>query len=94
MNNFKFGVIYQRVGQTTEEALFGNRVHSPAMERFMDSIGNNIHYPVDSLLCRLREEIKMANSYLLLILRNRDFLFCVVKNFITKGGRKLFSLFD
>ena len=25
VNNFKFGVVYQRVGQTTEEALFGNR---------------------------------------------------------------------
>ena len=39
MNNFKFGVIYQRVGQTTEEALFGNRIHGPAMERFMESLG-------------------------------------------------------
>ena len=39
VNNFKFGVVYQRVGQTTEEALFGNRNHSPAMERFLEMIG-------------------------------------------------------
>ena len=39
VNNFKFGVVYQRIGQTTEEALFGNRNHSPAMERFLESIG-------------------------------------------------------
>ena len=27
VNNFKFGMIYQRVGQCSEEALFGNRSH-------------------------------------------------------------------
>ena len=42
VNNFKFGVIYQRVGQTSEEALFGNRVHSAAMERFLDMIGQRV----------------------------------------------------
>ena len=25
VNNYKFGAIYQRYGQVTEEALFGNR---------------------------------------------------------------------
>jgi len=45
VNNFKFGVVYQRVGQTTEEALFGNRNHSPAMERFLETIGKR------TLLC-------------------------------------------
>ena len=42
VNNFKFGVIYQRVGQTSEEALFGNRVHSPALDRFLDMIGRRV----------------------------------------------------
>ena len=39
VNNFKFGVIYQKVHQTSEEALFGNRNHSPAMDKFLDMIG-------------------------------------------------------
>merc|ERR1719445_2863269 len=42
VNNFKFGVIYQRVGQSSEEALFGNRAHSPAMDRFLDMIGQRV----------------------------------------------------
>ena len=42
VNNFKFGVIYQRVGQTSEEALFGNRVHSAVMDRFLDMIGQRV----------------------------------------------------
>lgn len=42
VNNFKFGLIYQRVGQTTEEALFGNRHHSPAMDRFLELLGRKI----------------------------------------------------
>jgi RAP1 GTPase activating protein 1 len=42
VNNFKFGIIYQKVGQTTEEALFGNRHHSPAMERFLELLGRKI----------------------------------------------------
>ena len=40
VNNFKFGVIYQRAGQTSEEALFGNRGHSPALDRFLEMIGH------------------------------------------------------
>ena len=42
VNNFKFGVIYQRQGQTSEEALFGNRGHSPALDRFLDMIGHRV----------------------------------------------------
>jgi len=42
VNNFKFGVIYQRVGQTSEEALFGNRGHSVAMDRFLDMLGTRV----------------------------------------------------
>ena len=42
VNNFKFGVIYQRVGQTCEESLFGNRSHSVGMDRFLDMIGRRV----------------------------------------------------
>ena len=42
MNRFKFGVIYQNVGQTSEEAMFGNRTHSSAMDKFLDMIGQRI----------------------------------------------------
>ncbi|XP_035208746.1 rap1 GTPase-activating protein 1-like isoform X1 [Stegodyphus dumicola] len=42
VNTFKFGIIYQKFGQTTEEELFGNRKHSPAMEEFLDVLGNRI----------------------------------------------------
>ena len=41
-SNFKFGVIYQRVGQTCEESLFGNRSHSVGMDRFLDMIGRRV----------------------------------------------------
>ena len=42
VNNYKFGLIYQRFGQVTEEALFGNRQHSPAMDKFLDMLGQRI----------------------------------------------------
>lgn len=42
VNNFKFGVIYQRQGQTSEEALFGNQGHSPALDGFLDTIGHRV----------------------------------------------------
>jgi len=42
VNNFKFGVIYQNVGQTSEEAMFGNRTHSPAMDKFLDVLGHRV----------------------------------------------------
>ncbi|XP_054716772.1 rap1 GTPase-activating protein 1-like [Uloborus diversus] len=41
-NTFKFGIIYQRFGQTTEEELFRNQNQSPAMEEFLDLLGNRI----------------------------------------------------
>lgn len=40
--NFKFGVLYQLPGQTTEEELFANREMSPAFEEFLDTIGQRI----------------------------------------------------
>jgi len=36
---FKFGLIYQKFGQISEKALFGNKTHSPAMEEFMHLLG-------------------------------------------------------
>jgi len=42
VNNYKFGCIYQRFGQVTEEQLFGNRAHSDAMDEFLDMLGLRI----------------------------------------------------
>ncbi|XP_068452934.1 rap1 GTPase-activating protein 1 isoform X8 [Clinocottus analis] len=41
-NNFKFGVIYQRFGQTSEEELFGNSKESPAFVEFLEFLGEKI----------------------------------------------------
>nr|XP_046251891.1 rap1 GTPase-activating protein 1 isoform X4 [Scatophagus argus] len=41
-NNFKFGVIYQKFGQTSEEELFGNSEESPAFVEFLDFLGEKI----------------------------------------------------
>lgn len=42
MDKFKFGVLYQKFGQLTEEAIFGNRNHSPAMEEFLEMLGQRV----------------------------------------------------
>ncbi|XP_060775427.1 rap1 GTPase-activating protein 1 isoform X4 [Neoarius graeffei] len=41
-NNFKFGVIYQKFGQTSEEELFGNSEESPAFTEFLEFLGEKI----------------------------------------------------
>uniref|UniRef100_A0A1I7XC51 Rap-GAP domain-containing protein n=1 Tax=Heterorhabditis bacteriophora TaxID=37862 RepID=A0A1I7XC51_HETBA len=41
-NTYKFGVVYQRVGQTTEEELFGNTHGGPAFEEFLAVIGDTV----------------------------------------------------
>ncbi|XP_061702495.1 rap1 GTPase-activating protein 1-like [Syngnathoides biaculeatus] len=41
-NNFKFGVIYQKFGQISEEELFGNSRESPAFVEFLDFLGEKI----------------------------------------------------
>ena len=41
-NCFKFGLIYQKCGQITEEALFSNCQPSAAMEEFMEMLGQRI----------------------------------------------------
>ncbi|CAL1527226.1 unnamed protein product [Lymnaea stagnalis] len=41
-HNFKFGVIYQRKGQTSEEELFGNQTHSAAMDVFLKTVGDRV----------------------------------------------------
>ncbi|XP_068450717.1 rap1 GTPase-activating protein 1 isoform X7 [Clinocottus analis] len=41
-NNFKFGVIYQKYGQTSEEELFGNMEESPSFVEFLEFLGHKI----------------------------------------------------
>ncbi|CAK6972925.1 rap1 GTPase-activating protein 1 isoform X7 [Scomber scombrus] len=41
-NNFKFGVIYQKFGQTSEEELFGNMEESTAFVEFLEFLGHKI----------------------------------------------------
>uniref|UniRef100_A0A6I8PEC3 Rap-GAP domain-containing protein n=1 Tax=Ornithorhynchus anatinus TaxID=9258 RepID=A0A6I8PEC3_ORNAN len=41
-NNFKFGVIYQRAGQTTEEEVFSNSEESLAFREFLELLGERI----------------------------------------------------
>ncbi|EGT52683.1 hypothetical protein CAEBREN_25926 [Caenorhabditis brenneri] len=41
-NTYKFGVIYQKGGQTTEEQLFGNPHGSPAFDEFLSMIGDTV----------------------------------------------------
>ncbi|XP_033226869.1 rap1 GTPase-activating protein 1-like isoform X3 [Belonocnema kinseyi] len=42
VSRFKFGVLHQRVGQVTEEQLFGNRQITPAFQEFLDLLGQKI----------------------------------------------------
>ncbi|KAM6980868.1 rap1 GTPase-activating protein 1 [Aplochiton taeniatus] len=41
-NNFKYGVVYQKFGQTTEEEIFENTVESPAFVEFLEFLGQKI----------------------------------------------------
>ncbi|KAI4878770.1 hypothetical protein NFI96_028768, partial [Prochilodus magdalenae] len=41
-NTFKFGVIYQKFGQTSEEELFGNSEETPAFTEFLQVLGDCI----------------------------------------------------
>ncbi|XP_056612292.1 rap1 GTPase-activating protein 2a isoform X1 [Triplophysa dalaica] len=41
-NTFKFGVIYQKFGQTSEEELFRNNEETPAFAEFLSVLGDNI----------------------------------------------------
>ncbi|XP_056158115.1 rap1 GTPase-activating protein 2-like, partial [Lampris incognitus] len=41
-NTFKFGVVYQKFGQTSEEELFGNNEETPAFREFLSILGENI----------------------------------------------------
>uniref|UniRef100_A0A6Q2YZV2 Rap-GAP domain-containing protein n=1 Tax=Esox lucius TaxID=8010 RepID=A0A6Q2YZV2_ESOLU len=41
-NTFKFGVIYQKFGQTSEEELFGNNEETPAFQEFLSILGDHI----------------------------------------------------
>jgi len=39
---FKFGVIYMKKGQVTEEEIFSNQEHSEAFDEFLNLIGNRV----------------------------------------------------
>ncbi|XP_051895145.1 rap1 GTPase-activating protein 1 isoform X4 [Pristis pectinata] len=41
-NHFKFGVIYQKLGQTSEEELFTNNEESPAFVEFLQLLGEKV----------------------------------------------------
>ncbi|XP_037737279.1 rap1 GTPase-activating protein 1 isoform X4 [Chelonia mydas] len=41
-NHFKFGVIYQKLGQTSEEELFGTTEESPAFMEFLNFLGQKV----------------------------------------------------
>ncbi|KAL0972797.1 hypothetical protein UPYG_G00194870 [Umbra pygmaea] len=41
-NTFKFGVIYQKFGQTSEEELFGNNDETPAFREFLSILGDRV----------------------------------------------------
>lgn len=41
-NSFKFGVIYQKYGQTTEEEYFCNQTHSAGMNEFLELLGDKV----------------------------------------------------
>ncbi|XP_036379093.1 rap1 GTPase-activating protein 2-like isoform X2 [Megalops cyprinoides] len=41
-NTFKFGVIYQKFGQTSEEELFGNNEETPAFAEFLALLGDSV----------------------------------------------------
>ncbi|PIC49641.1 hypothetical protein B9Z55_008182 [Caenorhabditis nigoni] len=41
-NTYKFGVVYQKGGQTTEEQLFGNPQGSPAFAEFLSLLGDTV----------------------------------------------------
>uniref|UniRef100_A0A8B9J6Y8 RAP1 GTPase activating protein 2a n=1 Tax=Astyanax mexicanus TaxID=7994 RepID=A0A8B9J6Y8_ASTMX len=41
-NTFKFGMIYQKFGQTSEEELFGNNEETPAFAEFLSVLGDTI----------------------------------------------------
>jgi RAP1 GTPase activating protein 1 len=43
VSNFKFGVLYQRFAQTTEEQLFSNQHSSPALDEFLSMLGQRIN---------------------------------------------------
>ena len=42
VSNFKFGVLYQKYGQTTEEELFCNSATTPAFDEFLNLLGRRI----------------------------------------------------
>ena len=64
-NFFKFGLVFQKHGQVTEEALFGNRSHPDSMEEFMQ-VSNFEHqqfekFQIISFFQMLGQKIQLAD---------------------------------
>ena len=43
---YKFGVVYQKKEQTTEEEVFGNCKESPAFQEFLEFLGDTVNLQV------------------------------------------------
>uniref|UniRef100_A0A1I8AAQ5 Rap-GAP domain-containing protein n=1 Tax=Steinernema glaseri TaxID=37863 RepID=A0A1I8AAQ5_9BILA len=41
-DTYKFGILYQKFGQTSEEEIFGNAVTTPAFDEFLDILGDRV----------------------------------------------------
>lgn len=42
VSSFKFGILYQKHGQTSEEELFSNKNSSPALDDFLELLGRRV----------------------------------------------------
>lgn len=42
VSSFKFGILYQKHGQTSEEELFSNKASSPALDEFLELLGRRV----------------------------------------------------
>ncbi|KAL0275628.1 UNVERIFIED_CONTAM: hypothetical protein PYX00_003426 [Menopon gallinae] len=42
VTSFKFGILYQKFGQTSEEELFSNKTSSPAFDDFLELLGKRV----------------------------------------------------
>lgn len=42
VTSFKFGILYQKFGQTSEEELFSNKTSSPALDDFLELLGRRV----------------------------------------------------
>lgn len=62
-NNFKFGVLYQKHGQTTEEELFANNETSPLFDEFLDMLGQRIKLKDHKGRCFDLQDCEMSKHF-------------------------------